>query len=332
LFDPLVFFAFKKNMAGNFGMLSEGYFLGRLALVDWVNNFLECHIEKVEDCASGALYCNLWDALHPNTIQMSKVDFTVKQEFEYMKNWKVLQEAFQKAGVKKTIPVEKLIKGKYQDNLEFLQWMYQYAHQVYNGDCDNPQYNALERRSKSKGGKEYAVKLSRRQFSNPRTRENNSNNTSHVRDGSTSFIRQTSNNNIHTQNQSSILKSEPFVIQQPSQSKYMETHFNNRNNESNDDSKREFDELRQENSKLQTQNTILENKLESLSDVAKDIEKERDFYFNKVLKIESILKEFEDQSMPLVKTIFDILYQVDEENVNNENKNTDNIPDIGENK
>jgi len=235
---------------------------------------------------------------------------------------------------------EKLIKGKYQDNLEFLQWMYQYAHQVYNGDCDNPQYNAYERRSKSKGGKEYASKFSRRQFSNLRTNNNNnnnnnnsSNNSNHVRDASSSFIRQTSNIN-QNQNQQSILKSEPFVIhsQSQSQSKYVETtgHFNNRNNDNNDESKRELDELRQENTKLQSQNTVLENKLESLSEVAKDIEKERDFYFNKVLKIESILKDFEDQSIPLVKTIFDILYQVDEEN--NENKNTDNIQDIGENK
>jgi RP/EB family microtubule-associated protein len=256
---------------------------------------------------------------------MSKVDFTVKQEFEYMKNWKVLQEGFQKAGVKKMIPVEKLIKAKYQDNLEFLQWMYQYAHQVYNGDCDNPQYSALERRSKSKGGKEYGSKFARRHYnSNFKTIKDNN---APKESNNLSSIRQINNNhniNVNNQNHSSS-KLEPFVPQ----SKYVETGHSNIRNDV-EDFKRELDELRQENTKLQTHNSVLENKMESLGDVAKDIEKERDFYFNKVLKIESILKDCSDQSIPLIKTIFDILYQVDEE-INNENKNTGNIQDIVEN-
>jgi RP/EB family microtubule-associated protein len=41
--------------------------------------------------------------------------------------------------------VPKLIKGKYQDNLEFLQWMKRYY------DLHNPgvEYNAVERRKQS---------------------------------------------------------------------------------------------------------------------------------------------------------------------------------------
>jgi len=297
-------------------MLSGAYFLGRAALIEWVNNFLECHIEKVEECATGALYCNLWDALHPNTIQMSKVDFTVKQEFEYMKNWKVLQEGFQKAGVKKVIPVEKLIKAKYQDNLEFLQWMYQYAHQVYNGDCDNPQYNALERRSKSKGGKEYGSKCGRRQVQNSKIVKDN--NIKEINFSSTRPTCNNNNNNINnTIGQIRSLNPEPTRLP------------NNRSN--NEDFKQELDELRHENAKLQANNTALENKIESLSDIAKDIEKERDFYFNKVLKIEVLLKNCSDQSLPFIQAIFDILYQVDDENANDNKENINDAHGLNNN-
>jgi microtubule-associated protein, RP/EB family len=34
----------------------------------------------------------------------------------------VLQAAFKKMNVDKIVPVDKLVKGKFQDNFEFLQW------------------------------------------------------------------------------------------------------------------------------------------------------------------------------------------------------------------
>merc|ERR1712204_45237 len=67
----------------------------------------------------------------------------------------LLQNAFQKCDIEKVIPVQRLIKARYQDNLEFLQWMYKYARDSYNGDPDEPTYDALGRRSKSKGGRDY---------------------------------------------------------------------------------------------------------------------------------------------------------------------------------
>jgi RP/EB family microtubule-associated protein len=68
---------------------------------------------------------------------MAKVKFNTKHEYEYVANFKILQTAFDKHKIDKAIPVEKLIKCKFQDNLEFLQWMKRFWEQYFpGGDYD----------------------------------------------------------------------------------------------------------------------------------------------------------------------------------------------------
>ena len=50
-----------------------------------------------------------------------QVKFNTKQEHEYINNFKVLQASFKKMSVDKIVPVDRLVKGKFQDNFEFLQ-------------------------------------------------------------------------------------------------------------------------------------------------------------------------------------------------------------------
>merc|ERR1719385_226945 len=63
--------------------------------------------------ANGAIYCNLFDAIHPGTIPMSRVDFTVTYEYDFMKNWKLVQTAFQKPGQSGVLPVDVQICTRY---------------------------------------------------------------------------------------------------------------------------------------------------------------------------------------------------------------------------
>ena len=82
-----------------------------------------------------------------------------KDTYEYTKNYKILQSAFLKNGIQKVfyfyipnlqnIDVDRLIKGRPQDNLEFMQWLKQY----FDKHKPNREYNAVERRASSKGGK-----------------------------------------------------------------------------------------------------------------------------------------------------------------------------------
>lgn len=88
----------------------------------WVNDLLKMNLSKIEQLGTGAVYCQLTDVLYPNKIPMCKVNWKAKFDYEYVANFKILQQTFTKIGIMKHIEVEKLVKCKYQDNLEFLQW------------------------------------------------------------------------------------------------------------------------------------------------------------------------------------------------------------------
>uniref|UniRef100_A0A0G4HNU6 Calponin-homology (CH) domain-containing protein n=1 Tax=Chromera velia CCMP2878 TaxID=1169474 RepID=A0A0G4HNU6_9ALVE len=126
------------------GMMEGAFFVPRTELLQWLNSLLDLNLQRVEQCASGAVYIQVMDACFPGKVPMSKVNYVAKHEYEFVKNYKVLQNVFDKCGVQKHIEVERLCKAKYQDNLEFLQWLKRYAdtHMAHTPES----YDAVERR------------------------------------------------------------------------------------------------------------------------------------------------------------------------------------------
>ncbi|SBS84949.1 EB1 homolog, putative [Plasmodium malariae] len=129
------------------GNMDSGFFVSRKELIEWINKQLKLNITKIEQCSNGAVYIQLLDILFPNKSILNKVKWNAKLEYECIINYKLIQSVFNKLGIKKYMDVDKLIKGKYQDNLEFLQWFKAFFERMV--DYNNEQiinYDAIERR------------------------------------------------------------------------------------------------------------------------------------------------------------------------------------------
>ncbi|XP_076806599.1 microtubule-associated protein RP/EB family member 1-like isoform X1 [Clavelina lepadiformis] len=112
--------------------------LSRQDLVQWVNDSLLLNISKVEHLCTGAVYCQFMHMLFRKAVLMKKVKWESKLEHEYIQNYKLLQDSFKKCGVDKVIPIERLVKGRFQDNFEFLQWFKKFFDANYAGDEYDP--------------------------------------------------------------------------------------------------------------------------------------------------------------------------------------------------
>ncbi|XP_033873153.3 microtubule-associated protein RP/EB family member 3-like isoform X1 [Acipenser ruthenus] len=116
--------------------------LSRHDMLAWVNDSLHLSYTKVEQLCSGAAYCQFMDMLFPGSVHLKKVKFQAKLEHEYIHNFKVLQAAFKKMSIDKIIPVERLVKGKFQDNFEFVQWF----KKLFDANYDGKDYDPLQAR------------------------------------------------------------------------------------------------------------------------------------------------------------------------------------------
>jgi len=124
------------------GRMDGAFFVSRSELLGWANSFFALNLSKVEQCSNGAVYCQIIDACHPGSVTMKKVNWAARADHESIPNYKVLQQAFDRCQIQKHIEVDKLVRGKYQDNLEMLQWIKTYFDRTFPGG----DYDALARR------------------------------------------------------------------------------------------------------------------------------------------------------------------------------------------
>ncbi|XP_071647943.1 microtubule-associated protein RP/EB family member 1 isoform X2 [Temnothorax longispinosus] len=116
--------------------------LSRHDMLAWVNDCLQSSFTKIEELCTGAVYCQFMDMLFPGSVPLKRVKFKTNLEHEYIQNFKILQGGFKKMNVDKVIPVDKLIKGRFQDNFEFLQWFKKF----FDANYDGREYDAYDAR------------------------------------------------------------------------------------------------------------------------------------------------------------------------------------------
>jgi len=275
---------------------------GRLELLLWVNEFLETDYTKIEHLADGVAYCQIFDAiLPPGTIPLSKLDFNAKFPDECARNLKILDEILQKLGVGKTVPVQTLAKGGFQENKEFLKWCQHYV----NMRCPDglPEYPAFHKRDMAqksqvlkKKGKESTIGTTKKM---PRK--------------SPSVV----NNNLLPNKVANVKSARPkSLFQEPEKQEsekssetgeIFETPQQDSENEAADaHSQRRAQDLQQLGNSLENE---LRERLSALSvwyQSLKELRLERDFYHEKLLNIEKLCTDVYPHR-PVAKEIMGII-------------------------
>lgn len=123
------------NEQQSIGMMEGAFFVPKGDLMNWVNKLLSIEVTMIEQLGTGAVYCQIVDAMFPGKVAMQRVNWKAKNEWEFINNYKILQQSFNKCKIQKHIEIEKLSKSKYQDNLEFIQWMKRY-YDLFNKNTD----------------------------------------------------------------------------------------------------------------------------------------------------------------------------------------------------
>uniref|UniRef100_H3B840 Microtubule-associated protein RP/EB family member 3 n=1 Tax=Latimeria chalumnae TaxID=7897 RepID=H3B840_LATCH len=271
--------------------------LSRHDMLAWVNDSLHLTYTKIEQLCSGAAYCQFMDMLFPGCIHLKKVKFQAKLEHEYIHNFKVLQAAFKKMNVDKIIPVERLVKGKFQDNFEFVQWFKKF----FDANYDGKDYDPLLARQ----GQDVAP------HPNPVT---------------VAFFPSSAVVNLKTEvanigdvcikkDQSVILNPQYRIVPQrtsPTAPKNMPASARLTNVTSSSGLRRNPPVARNGGSDADTQIMELNQQLMELKLTVDGLEKERDFYFSKLRDIELICQENETENSSVISRIIDILYATEE--------------------
>eukprot|EP01095_Lingulamoeba_sp_RSL-Kostka_P004489 TRINITY_DN15735_c0_g1_i1.p1 TRINITY_DN15735_c0_g1~~TRINITY_DN15735_c0_g1_i1.p1 ORF type:complete len:327 (+),score=110.67 TRINITY_DN15735_c0_g1_i1:33-1013(+) len=302
------------------GMMGGAYFVDRNKLLGWLSEFFGLEYKKVEECANGAAYCQIIDAVHPGKLPLHRVNFKARYDYEFIQNYKVLQKAFNKCGLNKGIDVKKLINAKYQDNLEFLQWCKKYFDINYDQDSN---YNAIEKRRISMG--RYNNKKNVRRTSVlPRSKSSGSTNQQNQKrkeyTGSLSMatparVKTNSNNKINR------------IVYTQKENRFQSS---NGSSSSSNNLIKENKKLKQQLSKRQTnynnEKSKLNAKINNLTSAVVELEKERMYYFNKLEKIDLLFQSSEEQlkdhpDIEFFSQLQKILYNDDDDN-NNEQSNT----------
>ncbi|XP_067406592.1 microtubule-associated protein RP/EB family member 3 isoform X2 [Emydura macquarii macquarii] len=233
--------------------------LSRHDMLAWVNDSLHLNYTKIEQLCSGAAYCQFMDMLFPGCVHLRKVKFQAKLEHEFIHNFKI-------------IAVERLVKGKFQDNFEFIQWFKKF----FDANYDGKEYNPLLARQ----GQDVA----------PSPNPGDQNVNKPKKPIGMAVPQRTS----------------------PTGPKTMPAPIRVSNIVPSNITRKNPPAARNGGSEADAQILELNQQLMDLKLTVDGLEKERDFYFSKLRDIELICQEHESENSPVISGIIGILYATEE--------------------
>ncbi|UJR30697.1 hypothetical protein I4U23_018217 [Adineta vaga] len=269
--------------------------LSRNDILQWINSALDANFVKIEDLCSGAAYCQFMEMMFPGSIgtRSKRVKWNTKLEHEYINNFKVLQEYFKALSVEKIVPVEKLVKGKFQDNFEFVQWFKKFFDANYTDASDYDPVAARDGQPLGSGGKATGASGGSGIRAPPAARAPVAKVAAPVPQKPVATTKPV---------QQHPPKVSP-AIHRPAVPSNHSTTISDHHNQG-----------------IHNNETIrLQHEIDNLHEIIQQhaiqvasLEKERDFYYQKLRDVETICQEPEHESVPSVQKVLEILYATEE--------------------
>ncbi|KAH8340049.1 hypothetical protein KR067_007498 [Drosophila pandora] len=286
--------------------------LSRHDMLAWVNDCLQSQFSKIEELCTGAAYCQFMDMLFPNSVPVKRVKFRTNLEHEYIQNFKILQAAFKKMSVDKIIPVDKLIKGRFQDNFEFLQWFKKF----FDANYDGREYDPVAQRGGLKLGNGNG------HGSNGGSGVGSSSNDLHIAhrrplQAPTTSSRMAPRLTTNTAVSKVVPRTNNVAPPSRMAAGSNSTGTVKKNDAGNSVSNQQIEEMSNQVGEDQeieqsSNNNIAEQVMDMRINL-EGLEKERDFYFSKLRDIEILCQEADDgEAHPLIQKILDILYATED--------------------
>jgi RP/EB family microtubule-associated protein len=229
-----------------------------------------------------------------------------------------LQSAFNKNKIQRHIDVDKLIRAKYQDNLEFCQWLKAFFDQA---GTIRDNYDAAAIRARGKGGKKYnefLEKTASKHGSKPLPAARNRTTTRAAPVPSPrNNPRPAPTTTRATARHVPVKTTAARTTKAPVKPKVPLRSTENKNIPSNAAKVQKA----QADAELMKKNAAMSQKVEELETSMAEIEKERDFYFGKLRNVELMLQVNQDNNFEgtdletVVGSIFKVLYATAEEDV-----------------
>ena len=280
--------------------MDGAYFVGRKELLEFFNNLLDVEYTKIEQTATGAMACQLTSLIFPGSVAMSRVNWDAKADFEFVQNYKILQNAFNKHKVQRYVDVDKLIRAKYQDNLEFCQWLKAFYEQ--SGAVRPDDYDPAAVRAKGKGGRPFNQKFGRA----PSRR---------VATGGGSGRPTTSSARTSTRPTAVMSSSTATAASRPSRPlRDRDNQANVNNQKMKNEHAAEMEALQAKNEELTARVADMEESMLALEEERDrsimEVEKERDFYFTKLRDVEVLLQIHQERTADMPTLVLDELFKV----------------------
>lgn len=242
---------------------------------------------RIEETSNGAVACQVLDYLFPRTVPMQKVNWGARSDYEFIQNYKILQKVFNSLEIDKKIEVNRLVRGRYQDNLEFMQWLRKFfeINAPQSMDSGNT-YDAVQRRNKGKNVGSFKAAKGQSK--------------SNVKSKGKLIPIQVRPKSVSPKPDISIKKTKVVAV-------------------ANTKVEEELKLVKKENEMLKKESEEKQSKVDELVVELSGLEKERDYYFNKLREVEKFFQAEELsklESYELSKRLLTILYTSEEDENN----------------